>query len=223
MQKLLALWIAATIGLSGPAFSASTDNFFADDVLAGKWIAASGNPASKISVNRTLGLSMWASAQNGGSDLSNGTNFNAPTVFQGIGASLNWTVTVSLVFNDCNCSAALAGIVLGTQPGKFTSETQFLRALERERSSYGGDVLRSGIYNTNTATNVSADIMQLRVRKVGSNYTTSYSVDGIHYTVIETFTDSRSFTYIGLDSIRQPFDGNTALDEEALFTDFELQ
>ena len=226
MLKFAGHLFLAAMALCTSARATTTDNFFADSTLSSKWVVASGNAASTIKVIPTLGLLMTASASNGGSDLYSGSNYNAPMVFQNIQSSANWTSTVSLAFNDCVCYYTGAGIILATQPGKFTEMKQFLRVIERGQlssaTSLSGDTLRADLYGANATISLINDVVLLRVQKAGQNYTASYSLDGLTFTTLSKFTDSREFTYIGLETIHQPYDGNTAINEQALFSDFEF-
>ena len=178
------------------------------------WTVSSPNPDSSIGLTGKT-LLMHASPLNGGSDLWYSSNYNAPIILQPVPGNLDWTITVKQNFNPTNYFQG-AGILLAYQPGGFTSTSQFIRLSERKDQntqemcgytcvSYGGQK------------------QYLRVIKKGLTYTSEFSTNGKNWTSLGSGTVSNAYTWIGLDSMRQPWDGNDSVYSDAYYYYFKVK
>jgi hypothetical protein len=201
-----------------PASASPFSDQFNGTTLNPGWIVASPNPSSSVALSGTGQLNMLASYQNGGSDLYYQTNYNAPVILQSVDPSLNWTIQTEVYFSPTNNYQG-AGILLATQAGNFTSSSQFFRAAERSYYPEGGGEIVEDGSNDRLADTATTTFLQ--VQKVGDLYTTSYSNNGTSWTVIGSDVNTTPYDYIGLFTIRQPWD-NVALDSNASFEYFNV-
>ena len=186
------------------------DNFAANSALNAGWTVVSSNPASSVQIVPGAGLEVTASALNGGSDLFSGTNLNAPVVLRSIDPALNWTIETKLDFSPTDNYQG-AGILLATTTSPFTSTDQFNRIAERAFYPNGGGDIVEGAGGSDP---YSSGSIYLEVTKTGDIYTTSFSSDGINWTVLGTETDATAYDEIGLFTIRQPWDNNTLVSSQ---------
>lgn len=212
----LALCGAWGAGVAAP-FS---DNFRTDSGLNAGWTLAEPNAASTYSLGKK-GLLLDASGQNGGSDLWPFTNYDASLLLQPIDAKLNWTITVKVPFQITNNYMG-AGIVLTTQTGGFTSSSAFHRFEYGDNPQPGLESFTNGTRDPAYVA-FTGPVAWLRVHKSGTTYSYSYSTNGKAYTAISTLSDATAFTYVGLISIRQPYDGQTGVDAKPVFPFFAIK
>ena len=197
-----------------------TDIFVKDTSINPGWTVAEPNAGSSYGLVKK-GLLLDASAQNGGADLWPLTNYNASLLLQPISSTLNWTATTKIAFQVTNNYMG-AGLVLTTQTSGFNSSSVF------HRFEYG-DNPRPGIEGfTNGTPDLSyiafdGKLVYLQLQKTGTSYTYSYSTDGKTWTQVETITDAGAYSYIGLISVRQPYDGELTVDLKPVFSYFRIR
>ncbi len=158
---------------------------------------------------------MRASPNNGGSDLWYSSNYNAPIILQPVPANLDWTITVKQKFNPTNYFQG-AGILLAYQPGSFDSTSQFVRLSERKDQN----VQEMCGY---TCVDYSGDKTYLRVTKKGLTYYSYYSTNGKKWTSLGSGSVSTAYTWIGLDSMRQPWDNDLSVYSDAYYYYFKVK
>ena len=212
---------AAIAGTTRPPKKSSpfSDIFTKDTSINPGWVIAEPNAGSSYGLVKK-GLLLDASAQNGGSDLWPLTNYNASMLLQPIMPSTyGWTVTTKISFRVTHDYMG-AGLVLTTQTSGFNSSSSF------HRFEYG-DNPQPGIEGfTNGSPDPSyipfdGKLVYLCLQKVGETYVFSYSTDGKTWTQVEAVTDDTPYTYIGLISIRQPYDGKLGVDSKPVFSYFK--
>lgn len=218
---LLCLTLLQGITLSAASAAPFSDPFSGNSLNPG-WSISSPNPDSSVGLTGKGYLLMTASPKNGGSDLYAGTNFNAPVILQPISSSLDWTVTVQVNYQATN-DAQGAGIMVATQNGGFTEASQFLRLAEHDYVSSEA-VCGLGVPNNGaTCAGYSGSTIYLRVIKSGSNYTVEYSANKKQWTKLAEQKITTSYSYIGLFSIRQPWDDNDSVYTNAYFNYFNIK
>ncbi len=204
------------IPLSQGPFS---DRFTADEEIDPRWVLSEPNPNSTVAIGRK-GLLLDASAQNGGSDFWPSTNYDASLLLQPIDPALDYTATTRIDFAAVNNYMG-AGLVLTAQTAGFTKSSLFHRFEYGDNPVEGLESFVNGKPDPGFVA-YHAGKVSLRLQKAGSAYTYSYSPDGKTWTVISTLTDAAAYTYIGLISVRQPYDGQTQLDSRPIFKHFRI-
>jgi regulation of enolase protein 1 (concanavalin A-like superfamily) len=196
-----------------------SDNFAKDKSLNARWTLAEPNAGSSYKLHR--GLLLDASAQNGGSDLWPFTNYNASLLLQPVTPSLNWTITTKVSFQVTNNYMG-AGLVLTTQTNGFNSGSSFHRFEYGDNPQPGLESFTNGSADPNYIA-FDGKLVYLQLQKSGSVYTYSYSTDGKNWTQVSTVTDTTQFTYIGLISLRQPYDNDLSVDSKPVFHYFKVK
>jgi cytochrome c len=226
--------LAALAGVCGLTFAAPadaapfmpkknkpfSDKFTQDSVLNPRWVLAEPNGGSSYSLGKH-GLVLDASALNGGSDLWPVTNYNASLLLQPISASFDWTVKTRVMFQVTNNYMG-AGLVLTQQTSGFTASSVFHRFEYGDNPQPGIESFTNGTPDPNYAA-FDGKLVYLMLQKAGSIYTYSYSTNGKSWTPVSTITDSAAYSYIGLISIRQPYDGQTGVDAKPVFSYFDIK
>jgi hypothetical protein len=201
--RKMAAAIAAVFLSSAPARAQLpfSDDFSGPNLSAG-WTFESLNPASGYQFTPS-GLVITASSANGGSDLYAGSNHNGPRLLQPVDTNADWTVETEVSFSPSDDFQG-AGILLAKTNGTFSSDTDFMRLIERDYYPLGGGnvILSSGVAQAFTGTNVF-----LRAVKTGSLATMFYSADGVTWTQIATASQADAYPFVGLHVLRQPWDG----------------
>jgi hypothetical protein len=223
----VAFLIAMVMALSGCAHDVSTqapkpfsDDFTEDRTLNTGWLLYQPNPASSFAIGPD-GLLLAASGQNGGSDLWSGTNFRASLLLHPISPSENWTVVTHFFFSPAVDFQA-AGLVLTMQPVGFTRSSKFHRfELSYQNRQHG---LGIASYTNEPIDPLfapySGNEVYLKLTKVGATYKYYYSPTGEQWTLVSTITDVSPYSYVGLDSIRQPWHGSPTLESRPTFKSF---
>ena len=176
------------------------DDFTNNSYYAG-WTLTEPNPSSSATLTGSA-LDVEASAANGGSDLYNGSNYEASRLLQPVDPNLDWIVETKFYFNPQNNYSG-AGILLATTNGLFTGDNNFARIAERAfYPNAGGSVIGVAGYVPFTSTT-----NYLRIEKLGTNYYGWFSADGVNWTYGGVRTDSNTYPYVGLFVIRYPWDG----------------
>lgn len=197
-----------------------SDIFTKDTSVNPRWTVAEPNAGSSIQIGKS-GLLLDASALNGGSDLWPSTNYNASLLLQPLSSSLNWTITTKIAFQVTNNYMG-AGLVLTTQTSGFNSGSSFHRFEYGDNPQPGIESFTNGSPGPNYAA-FDGKLVYLALQKSGTTYTYSYSTDGKTWTPVSTITDATNFTYVGLISIRQPYDGQTGVDSKPKFKYFKIK
>lgn len=213
--------------LVSPALGQPFSDNFAGKTLNPGWTVVSPNPASSVGLNGHGSADLNASALNGGSDLFDQTNYNAPVILQSVPGGDNWTISTEVLFSPSN-NYQSAGVLLAYQAGGFSSTSQFDRAVEHAYYPDGGGEVVRGPNGGSPIQPYSGGKIYLKVNKTGKQakgwtYTSYYSPDGHAWTQIGSQTVAMPYTYIGLFSIRQPWDGVTTVNSDALFNYFEYK
>jgi hypothetical protein len=208
-----------------PEFFAKTprpfsDIFTKDAALKPGWMREEPNPASSYEFVKG-GLLLDASAQNGGSDLWPFTNYNASLLLQPISPSLDWTVRTRIAFQVTN-SYMGAGLVLTTQTTGFNSSSAFHRFEYGDNPQPGIEGFTNGAPDPNFIP-FDGTLVYLELQKSGTTYTYSYSTDDKTWTEVETVTDTTAYSYIGLISVRQPYDQQYGVDSKPIFSYFKIK
>lgn len=219
VMTLAALTIGGAPGHAAAQQKPFSDTFTGDTTLDPGWTVAEPNPSSSYALHK--GLVLDASALNGGSDLWPYTNYNASLLLQPISPNTNFTVTTKVAFQVTNNYMG-AGLVLTTQTGGFTNSSSFHRFEYGDNPEPGLESFTNGNRDPNYVGFTGA-LVYLRLHKKGTTYTYSYSTDGKTYTTISTLTDATPYTYVGLISVRQPYDGQTAVDAKPVFKYFKAK
>lgn len=197
-----------------------SDTFTKDTVLNPGWTLEEPNVSSSYKIS-TKGLLLDASGENGGSDLWPLTNYDASLLLQPIDPKLDFTVTTSFKFASVNNYMG-AGLVLTQQTTGFTSSSVFHRFEYGHNPTQGLESFTNGTPDPNYVGYTAGSVV-LRLQKAGATYTYSYSTNGHSFTVISTITDAAAYTYVGLISIRQPYDGQVDVDAKPLFRYFKIR
>jgi hypothetical protein len=197
-----------------------SDDFTEDRTLKPGWILSQPNGASSFAIGSD-GLLLEASGQNGGSDLWFGTNYRASLLLQPISPSANWTIITHFAFSP-TVDFQAAGLILAMQPGSFTRSSKFHRfELSYQNRQHGLGIAsytngpidpRFASYNGNE--------VYLKLTKVDATYKYYYSSAGGNWTLVSTIVDASPYSYVGLDSIRQPWHGNPTLHSRPTFKSF---
>ena len=195
-----------------------SDMFTNDVALDPGWVVAEPNPGASYALKK--GLVLDASALNGGSDLWPFTNYQASLLLQPLSPKLDFTITTKVDFQVTNNYMG-AGLVLTTQTTGFTSASAFHRFEYGDNPQAGLESFTNGSRDPDYVA-FTAKLVWLRLQKSQSTYTYSYSVDGKTFTQISTITDATPYTYVGLISIRQPYDGQTSVDARPVFKSFKI-
>jgi hypothetical protein len=227
MTGRVAFLIVMVMALSGCIHDVSTkepkpfsDNFTEDSTLKAGWILYEPNPASSFAIG-TDGLLLEASGQNGGSDLWSGTNFRASLLLQPISSSANWTIITHLFFSP-TIDFQAAGLVLTMQPGGFTRLSKFHRfelSYQNRQNGLGIASYTNGPIDPPFAPYRGNEVY-LMLTKVDATYKYYYSTTGEQWTLVSTIIDMSPYSYVGLDSIRQPWHGSPTLDSRPTFKSF---
>jgi hypothetical protein len=210
----------ATANLVPKKIRPFSDIFTKDTSLNPRWTVAEPNAGSSIHLGQR-GLLLDASALNGGSDLWPLTNYNASLLLQPLSSSLNWTITTKIAFQVTNNYMG-AGLVLTTQTSGFNSGSSFHRFEYGDNPQPGIESFTNGSPDPNYIA-FDGKLVYLQLQKSGTTYTYSYSTDGKTWTQVSTVTDATNFTYVGLISIRQPYDGQTGVDSKPEFKYFKVR
>lgn len=217
MKRLLGVVLGFTAAGASSAFALPFSDQFDGTSLNPGWTVTSPNPASSVALDGAGHLVMTASYLNGGSDLFGGSNLNAPVILQSVDPSLNYTIVTSFSFSPTSNYQG-AGILLATTTSPFTSTDQFNRIVERAFYPNGGGSIVEG---AGGSTNYASGTIYLEVSKVGDVYTSSYSSDGLTWSLLGSETNDTPYTEIGLFTIRQPWD-NAPIDSVASFNNFDV-
>jgi hypothetical protein len=197
-----------------------SDTFTKDTAINPKWILSEPNAASSIRLGKQ-GLLLDSSGQNGGSDLWPTTNYNASLLLQPINPTLDYTITTAVNFAAIDNYSG-AGIVLTKQTTGFNQSSVFHRFEYGDNPVEGLESFTNGTPDPNYV-GYNAGRVVFRLQKSASTYTYSYSEDGKTFIQISTVTDSAPYTYVGLISIRQPYDGQTQIDSKPVFKYFKIK
>jgi Beta xylosidase C-terminal Concanavalin A-like domain len=227
MTRRAAFFIVMVMALSGCIHDVSTtepkpfsDNFTEDSALKAGWILYEPNPASSFTIGAD-GLLLEASGQNGGSDLWFGTNYGASLLLQPISSSANWTIVTHFFFSP-TIDFQAAGLVLTMQPGGFTHLSKFHRfelSYQNRQNGLGIASYTNGPIDPPFA-RFSGNEVYLKLAKVDATYKYYYSTTGDRWTLVSTIIDMSPYTFVGLDSIRQPWHGSPALASRPTFKSF---
>ena len=222
-----AFLIVVAMALAGCAHDVATkrpkpfyDNFTEDSALREGWLLYQPNPASSFALG-TDGLLLEASGQNGGSDLWSGTNFGASLLLHPISPAANWTITTHFFFSP-SIDFQAAGLVLTMQPGGFTRSSKFHRfelSYQNRQNGLGIASYTNGPIDPPFA-RYSGNEVYLKLTKLGTSYKYYYSATGEQWTLVSTITDTSPYSYVGLDSIRQPWHGSPTLHSRPTFKSF---
>lgn len=197
-----------------------SDDFTEDSTLKAGWILNQPNPASSFAIGPD-GLLLEASGQNGGSDLWSGTNYRASLLLQPISPSANWTIITHFVFSP-TIDFQAAGLILTMQPGGFTRSSKFHRFELSWQNRQNGLGIAS--YTNRPIdppfTPFDGNEVYLKLTKVDATYSYYYSTTGAQWTLVSTINDASPYSYVGLDSIRQPWHGSATLDSRPRFKSF---
>jgi beta-xylosidase-like protein len=227
MADRLAFFFVMVMALSGCAADVAahepkpfSDDFTEDSTLKAGWILNQPNPASSAALGSD-GLLLVASGQNGGSDLWSGTNYRASLLLQPISPSANWTIITHFVFSP-TIDFQAAGLVLTMEPGGFTRSSKFHRfELSYQNRQHG---LGIASYTNGPIdppfVRYSGNEVYLKLTKVDASYSYYYSAGGDHWTLVSTIIDDSPYSYVGLDSIRQPWHGSPTLESRPTFKSF---
>jgi len=196
-----------------------SDIFTNDKTLDPRWTVSEPNAGSSHHLVKR-GLELTASPLNGGSDLWLYTNYDASLLLQPISPTLNWTVTTRVAFQVTN-SYMGAGLVLTTQTGGFDSSSVFHRFEYGDNPQPGIEGFINGTRDADYAA-FDGKLVYLQLQKSGTSYTYSYSTDGKTWTKVETVTDAAAYTYIGLISVRQPYDDQLTVSAKPVFRYFRI-
>lgn len=197
-----------------------SDDFTEDRSLKTGWILYQPNPTSSFAIGPD-GLLLVASGQNGGSDLWSGSNFRASLLLQPISPSANWTVVVHFFFSP-TIDFQAAGLVLTMQQGGFARSSKFHRfelSYQNRQHGLGIASYTNGPIDPPFAPYTGNEVY-LKLTKVDATYKYYYSSTGEQWTLVSTIIDTSPYSYVGLDSIRQPWHGSATLDSRPTFKSF---
>jgi Beta xylosidase C-terminal Concanavalin A-like domain len=227
MTGRVAFLIVVVIALSSCIHDVSTkepkpfsDNFTVDSTLKAGWILYEPNPASSFAIGSN-GLLLEASGQNGGSDLWSGTNFRASLLLQPISLSADWTIITHFFFS-LTVDFQAAGLILTMQPGDFNQFSKFHRfelSYQNRQNGLGIASYTNGLIDPPFEP-YSGNEVYLKLTKVDATYKYYYSTSGERWTLVSTIIDASPYSYVGLDSIRQPWHGSPNLDSRPTFKSF---
>jgi hypothetical protein len=240
----IAVFLAAILGtVSGKAVAAEPiprgassplhvstpvpEPFFEDFTREGKlrpgWTLTEPNPASRHELSPE-GLLMLASGENGGSDISSWTDYNGSTLLRAISPDQDWTIVTHLLFVP-SIDFQGAGLFLAREPGRFNTSSRFHRFELSYQNRQNGLAVAS--YNNGPVdpkfVRYEGNEIYLKVCKHHSSYTYSFSSNGTSWQPVATLTDTNDYTYVGLDSIRQPWHGSPSVSSRPVFKSFRLE
>lgn len=197
-----------------------SDTFTEDGRLRAGWILSEPNSASSFAIG-TDGLLLEASGQNGGSDLWSGTNFRASLLLQPVSSSANWTIITRFSFSP-TVDFQAAGLVLTMEPGGFTQLSKFHRfelSYQNRQNGLGVASYTNGPIDPLFA-RYRGNEVYLKLTKVDTTYKYYYSATGEQWTLVSTIVDTSPYSYVGLDSIRQPWHSSPTLNSRPTFKSF---
>ena len=188
------------------------------------WTISSPNSDSSVGLNGKGSLLMKASPLNGGSDLCPCSNYSAPVILQPVSPTVDWTITTKLKVATTNDFEG-AGILLAYQPGGFTSSSQqFERAIEVQyRASIGEQICSFGILSWAYCGSYAGKLVFFEIVKSGLTYSTYFSSNGKTWVPAASQSVSTAYTWVGLVSMRQPWDGNESAYTNAYFKYFKAK
>jgi hypothetical protein len=189
---------------------------FSGTVLNPAWIIINPNPAGLVVLTDSGELLVHASAQNGGSDIYNVTNFNAPQIYQPVDTgNHSWLIETKLRF-DCTNDYQGAGFDLHVSPDARDS-TAAIRIIEKQ---FSPDWMGASVLAVNTNDSVYTDsIIYLRCSRSTDSLRVWYSADSISWNYLGGMPDTPIY-YAGLFAVRQPWDAATNVDSYAYFDYF---
>jgi hypothetical protein len=193
----------ATPAVSAPPQPGATPSPARD----GRSQVVSPNKDSHVDILPTGGVRMRASPREGGSDFAPGPNNNAPRVMQPV--SGDWTAETRIRFAPVSQFQG-AGIVVCF--GKTAESTDCWRAIERQYFGLGNIVNFAG-----KRMPFNSPVTHLRLRKEGGVYTAWFSADGEEWVEAGRYRDTRSPSFVGVMTLRQPMDAKRDVYSEAEF------
>ncbi len=115
-----------------------------------------------------------------------------------------------------------AGLILAMEPGGFTRSSKFHRfelSYQNRQNGLGIASYTNGPIDPPFAPYGNNEVY-LRLTKSGATYKYYVSATGERWTLVSTIIDVSPYSYVGLDSIRQPWHGSNTLDTRPLFKSF---
>jgi hypothetical protein len=110
--------------------------------LDARWTVVNLNPDSSVQLTGT-NLNIVASYNDGGPDLYNGSNHNAPRLFQPVDTNLDWTIETKFDFAPTD-NYQDAGLLSADTNGVITDDSQCDRlAMRSFYPDGGGEVVRA--------------------------------------------------------------------------------
>jgi len=193
-----------------------TSDSFNNATINSKWFFISPNPDGYHRLTGKGELLLFAAGTNGGSDLYNGTNFNAPRLLQAVDtANHNFQIDTRLRFNP-TLHWQSAGIAF-----QLTKDSTFGEGCLRivNRYDYNGTQAVGG---EGTCGIVDADtVVYFRVQRASDSTRTWVSGNGISWKALCTFPDVKIY-YVGLVAERQPWSNSAAVGSYAYFDYFNV-
>jgi Beta xylosidase C-terminal Concanavalin A-like domain len=220
MPGRIAFLLIMVLALSGCASGPFSDNFTEDHTLKAGWTLYKPNAASSFSIGPD-GLLLEASGENGGSDLWLGTNFRASLLLQPVSPTANWTVITHFFFSP-TVDFQAAGLILTMQPDNFTRFSKFHRfelSYQNRQNGLGVASYTNGPIDPQFVPYRGNEVY-LKLTKTDATYNYYFSTTGEQWALVSTIIDKSPYSYVGLDSIRQPWHGGPKLDSRPSFQSF---
>lgn len=213
---LIPIIICCWTGLQSQSIFCPT--FFSDgfdaDSLNPRWIVRSPNPDSYFDFGQMGSLGIIASPLNGGSDFFSQTNYNSPMILQPVCG--DWMIETKLRFDPTN-DYQDAGIIVFDDFNPFGQEGA--RVMFRR---YFLNNPMNSIRVVNTDYPYTDTLVYFRLEKVDSTLTGWYSSDSLTWIQGAPRIFNNEIYYVGLNSIRQPWDNNFSVYSEAYFEYFHF-
>jgi len=186
--------------LSTNAQTCFTDNFDGN-TLDPRWIVVNPNSNSTVTLTGSGNLELHPSGLSGGSDYSNGLDYQAPRVLTAV--SGDWIIETQMSFNPLTDDDEGAGILLLT--GNDPTATNGVRAAEYHTPVDAGDKLRM----LSSDVSFSSSSYYLKIKKQGNQLTGWYGQDSTHLYPSVQITDASAYTYVGVFATQVPWDPYT--------------
>ncbi len=177
------------------------------------WLVMVPNKDSAITPTVGGYLRLVASPNNGGSDYWYGNNYKATRVLQRITG--DWLVETRLAFDPPSEADTHQGAGILLCYDQAITTTTCSRIIERYFN------IRQEINVVGEVKPYTAAVTYIRLWKRGDNYTGWYSSDGYHWTRGGSTVITRTPTYVGLISVRNP-NGSSSLYSVADFDYFHV-
>lgn len=208
-MKTLATLLLTIVSLIASAQQPMFSDEFNGSMLDTGWTVVSPNLDGLVVLTGSDELLLSASALNGGSDLTDVTNYDAPRILQAVCG--NWSVETKYHVGMTN-NAQAAGWCFSVDSVTAGPSLES-PGYRRHGPPCGGGVdsyLLRGLTDTLLCLSASDSIIWSRLERHDSTITQWVSFDSTQW-FTRSLIDTRDIHYLGLFSVRQPYDNDTTV------------